>query len=48
MLHFEIQTLNFEEFLEMKDFLGLVKNESLVADFEGYILHGTFPKTLQY
>lgn len=47
-LEFEIHTLNFKEYLEMKAFLGKSVGNDLTAEFDQYILDGGFPKALQY
>ena len=47
-LEFELYTLSFEEYLEMKAFLGIAVNPDLFAEFDSYIAEGGFPKALQY
>ena len=47
-LEFEIHTLSFKEYLEMKAFLGKSVGSDLTAEFDQYILDGGFPKALQY
>ena len=47
-LEFEIQTLTFKEYLEMKAFLGKHVETDLSAEFDMYILDGGLPKALQY
>ncbi len=47
-LEFELYTLSFEEYLEMKAFLGKEVNPDLFAEFDAYIAEGGFPKALQY
>ncbi len=47
-LEFELYTLSFEEYLEMKAFLGKEVNPDLFAEFDSYIAEGGFPKALQY
>ena len=47
-LEFELYTLSFVEYLEMKAFLGKEVNPDLFAEFDSYIAEGGFPKALQY
>ncbi|MDY6307557.1 MAG: ATP-binding protein [Oribacterium sp.] len=47
-LEFELYTLSFEEYLEMKKFLGKTVLPDLTSEFDNYILEGGFPKALQY
>lgn len=47
-LEFELVTLSFEEYLEMKAFLGKEVNPDLFAEYDSYIAEGGFPKALQY
>jgi predicted AAA+ superfamily ATPase len=47
-LEFELYTLSFEEYLEMKAFFGKEVNPDLFAEFDSYIAEGGFPKALQY
>lgn len=47
-IEFEMQTLDFGEYCQMKHFLGLPVNPNPVAEFDAYILEGGFPKTLDY
>lgn len=47
-VEFEIQTLTFKEYEDMKIFLGKQKNPNPVAEFDSYILEGGFPKALEY
>lgn len=47
-LEFELYTLNFEEYLEMKKFLGKSILQDLSREFDEYISVGGFPKALQY
>lgn len=47
-IEFELYPLTFDEYLEMKHFLGLPQETDLTAEFDKYIIEGGFPKTLQY
>ncbi len=47
-LPFEVYTLDFSEYLEMKRFHNLTINPDMTAEFEEYILNGGFPKTLEF
>ena len=47
-IEFEMQTLDFGEYCQMKRFLGLPVNPNLVAEFDAYILEGGFPKAMDY
>ena len=47
-IEFEMQTLDFGEYCQMKRFLGLPVNPNPVAEFDTYILEGGFPKTMDY
>ena len=47
-IEFEIQTLDFGEYCQMKSFLGLPVNPNPVAEFDAYILEGGFPKAMDY
>ena len=47
-LEFELYTLSFEEYLEMKKFLGKTVQPDLTSEFDNYISEGGFPKALQY
>lgn len=47
-IEFEMQTLDFGEYCQMKRFLGLPVNPNPVAEFDAYILEGGFPKALDY
>jgi predicted AAA+ superfamily ATPase len=47
-IEFEMQTLTFKEYGEMKAFLGKPANPNPVAEFDAYILEGGFPKALEY
>lgn len=47
-IEFEMQTLDFGEYCEMKRFLGIPVNPNPVAEFDSFILDGGFPKALGY
>ena len=47
-IEFEMQTLDFGEYCQMKRFLELPVNPSPVAEFDAYILEGGFPKAMDY
>lgn len=47
-IEFEMQTLDFGEYCQMKRFLGLTVNTNPVAEFDTYILEGGFPKAMDY
>lgn len=47
-MEFELFTLSFDEYLEMKGFLGKTILPDLTAEFDLYITEGGFPKSLQY
>lgn len=47
-IEFEMQTLDFGEYCQMKRFLGIPVNPNPVAEFDAYILEGGFPKALDY
>ena len=47
-IEFEMQTLDFGEYCQMKRFLGLPVNLNPVAEFDTYILEGGFPKAMDY
>lgn len=45
-IEFEMQTLDFGEYCQMKRFLGLLVSPNPVAEFDAYILEGGFPKAM--
>lgn len=46
-IEFEINTLTFDEYVEMKDYFGLpVQYNNLAVEFEKYIKEGGFPRTV--
>ena len=47
-IEFEMQTLDFGEYCQMKRFLELPVNPNPVAEFDAYILEGGFPKAMDY
>ena len=47
-LEFELYTLNFAEYMEMKAFLGKPVTGDLTAEFDRYLAEGGFPKALEY
>lgn len=47
-IEFEMQTLDFGEYCQMKRFLGLPVNPNPVAEFDTYIFEGGFPKAMDY
>lgn len=47
-IEFEMQTLDFGEYCQIKRFLGLPVNPNPVAEFDAYILEGGFPKAMDY
>lgn len=47
-VEFEVQTLSFKEYCEMKLFLGQAVDPNPAAEFDRYILDGGFPKALDY
>ena len=47
-IEIEMFTLNFHEYLEMKQFLGKAVNPNLTEEFTEYIRFGGFPKTLEF
>ena len=47
-IEFEMQTLTFKEYEDMKEFLGKPVDANKVAEFDSYILEGGFPKALEF
>ena len=47
-VEFEMFTLTFEEYLEMKRFYGKAVSGNLVEELDKYIMEGGFPKALEY
>lgn len=47
-IEIEMFTLNFREYLEMKEFLGKSVKENKTEEFNEYLRFGGFPKTLEF
>lgn len=47
-VEFEMQTLNFKEYCDMKRFLGIPLDTNPSTELDSYILEGGFPKALDY
>lgn len=47
-IEFEMQTLSFKEYCDMKRFLGKPSNPNSIAEFDSYILEGGFPGALEF
>lgn len=47
-IEIEMFTLNFREYLEMKEFLGKTVNDNKTEEFNEYLRFGGFPKTLEF
>ena len=47
-IEFEMQTLSYKEFRDMKAFLGKPIDPNPVVEFDSYIMEGGFPKALDY
>lgn len=47
-IEFEMQTLTFKEYEDMKTFLGKTIDPNPTAELDAYILEGGFPKALAY
>lgn len=47
-VEFEMQTLDFKEYCDMKRFLDQPVDPNLTAELDSYILEGGFPKALDY
>ena len=47
-LEFEIQTLGFDEYEEMKAFYGKMIDTDMLREFDSYLIGGGFPKALFY
>ncbi|MCI7791246.1 MAG: ATP-binding protein [Lachnospiraceae bacterium] len=47
-LNFEVYTLDFKEYLDMKKYYNLDMNQDMYAEFNEYIFNGGFPKTLEF
>lgn len=47
-VEFELFPLSFDEYLDMKAFLGKEVNANLLIELNNYLLEGGFPKAMQY
>lgn len=47
-LNFEVYTLDFKEYLDMKKFWGLSVDADIFKEFDSYIVNGGFPKSLEF
>lgn len=47
-IEFELFTLSFDEYIEMKSFYNISIDERLEVELDKYILEGGFPKTLDF
>ena len=47
-IEFEMQTLSFREYCEMKRFLDIPVDPNFTSELDSYILEGGFPKALDY
>ena len=47
-IEFEMFTLTFDEYLQMKEFYGKSINPDLTTELDNYIVEGGFPKALDY
>lgn len=47
-INFEIYTLDFKEYIEMKKFLNKEIHSNLIDEFSTYITNGGFPKALEF
>ena len=47
-LNFEVFTLDFNEYLQMKNFFHLNVNNDMREEFNEYVLNGGFPKSLEF
>ena len=47
-LNFETYTLDFNEYIQMKEFFKLNVNDNLSEEFKEFILNGGFPKSLEF
>lgn len=47
-IEFELQTLSFKEYCDMKRFLGQPVSPNLADELDRYIIEGGFPKALDY
>lgn len=47
-INFEIYTLDFKEYIEMKEFLKMEINSNIMEEFQMFITYGGFPKALEF
>ena len=47
-INFEVYTLDFKEYIEMKRFWKLSVNGNMVQEFQEYLINGGFPKSLEF
>lgn len=47
-IEFELYTLSFDEYLEMKRFYNIDINPNTIVELNNYILEGGFPRTIQF
>ena len=47
-IEFELYTLSFDEYLEMKRFYNKDINPNTIVELNNYILEGVFPRTIQF
>lgn len=47
-INFEVFTLDFNEYIDMKKFLNKEIHPNLIDEFNTYIINGGFPKTLEF
>ena len=47
-IEFEMFPLTFDEYIGMKDFMGIKHDSNVTAEFDNYITDGGFPQTLKY
>lgn len=45
-LEFEMFTLSFDEYVQMKEYFGMAVNPNLAVELNSYILEGGFPRTV--
>lgn len=47
-LNFETYTLDFKEYIDMKNFFNITVSNDMAEEFNEYVLNGGFPKTLEF
>ncbi len=47
-IEFEMFPLTFDEYIGMKDFMGIKHDSNVTTEFDNYITDGGFPQTLKY